>query len=219
MSTSASAPVEPRAKRTHARRSCELCKVRKTRCELPDIDVPSSGEALPVDKACHRCKVLALPCVVDDIARKPSKKRARAAEEAGETSIFRDASGSKAKGKNGSTRSTAEKKDSGEGIDHSLEIMQGIHPGLEWTGCNGQPALYSSDPFLRASPITSTFGAAGPPTNVMKLHGRPLELVCMMLRIAYAKSEIKQGRSALTYEKIDWGSLVDTALRNRLEIG
>ena len=32
-----SAEIRPKARRTHARRSCELCKVRKTRCELPDI--------------------------------------------------------------------------------------------------------------------------------------------------------------------------------------
>lgn len=210
------------AKRTHARRSCELCKVRKTRCELPDIDVPSSTEALPVDKACHRCKVLALPCIVDDVARKPGKKRGRAEEggegEDGDAPVIRRPTKprqSKAgKGKAGAASGSG----TGDGVNHSLEVMHGIHPSLEWSGDNGEPALYSSDPFLKSSPLSSTFGAS-PMTNTMKLHGRPLELVCAMLRTAYSKSDIKDGRTALTMERINWAELVDVPMREKLEIG
>lgn len=57
---------KPKARRTHARRSCNVCKVRKTRCELPDLGVPASSDPLPEDKSCHRCRVLSLPCVVND---------------------------------------------------------------------------------------------------------------------------------------------------------
>lgn len=65
---------EPKARRTHARRSCNTCKVRKTRCELPDLDVPSSAEPLPKEKSCHRCSTLCLPCVVDDSRMKKRKR-------------------------------------------------------------------------------------------------------------------------------------------------
>ncbi|ORX36357.1 hypothetical protein BD324DRAFT_651597 [Kockovaella imperatae] len=57
-------------KRTHARRSCNVCKIRKTRCELPDQMIPSSTTPLPRDKACHRCKTLSLVCIVDDKGRR-----------------------------------------------------------------------------------------------------------------------------------------------------
>ena len=69
-------PTELKAKRTHARRSCDLCKLRKTRCELPDLAVVAGPSPQPVDKSCHRCQVLSLPCVVDD-AKKGKKEGGR----------------------------------------------------------------------------------------------------------------------------------------------
>lgn len=42
------------------------CKIRKARCELPDIEVEGSSDvALPSDKACHRCQTLSIECFVE----------------------------------------------------------------------------------------------------------------------------------------------------------
>ena len=56
--------------RVLAKRSCLTCREKKSRCELPDLYVPSSHDALPPNKRCHRCKVLDLDCVVYDGDRK-----------------------------------------------------------------------------------------------------------------------------------------------------
>lgn len=65
-----SVPSQPGKRRRYARRSCLTCRSKKTRCELPDEGVPSSHDPLPVNKACHRCKTLDIPCVVWDGNRK-----------------------------------------------------------------------------------------------------------------------------------------------------
>ncbi|SPO19642.1 uncharacterized protein UTRI_00025_B [Ustilago trichophora] len=67
-------PIQKRPRRTHARRSCQMCQQRKARCELPDLDVPSSSLPLPAHQACHRCKTLQISCIVDDANRKKAKK-------------------------------------------------------------------------------------------------------------------------------------------------
>jgi hypothetical protein len=61
-----SAPSYPSAttRRSIARRSCQLCRHRKTRCELPDPTVPDDPSPLPEARKCHRCKVLGEQCVV-----------------------------------------------------------------------------------------------------------------------------------------------------------
>ena len=128
------AMAEPRAKRTHARRSCELCKVRKTRCELPDLDIPSGSTALPADKACHRCKVLALPCVVDDASRRP-RKRASDIELSPQTrpssSMAIHGESSKKRGKKavGSIDPTLD--ETLAGVNHALDIVHAFDPDLE----------------------------------------------------------------------------------------
>ncbi|PWN53662.1 hypothetical protein IE53DRAFT_125366 [Violaceomyces palustris] len=62
-----------RARRTHAKRTCLSCRTNKVRCELPDLQVPSSLDPLPSEKACHRCNVLNLDCVVYDADRKRAR--------------------------------------------------------------------------------------------------------------------------------------------------
>lgn len=64
------APPQQVKRRRYARRSCLTCRSKKTRCELPDEQVASSHDALPVYKACHRCRALDIPCVVWDGDRK-----------------------------------------------------------------------------------------------------------------------------------------------------
>ncbi|CBQ67422.1 conserved hypothetical protein [Sporisorium reilianum SRZ2] len=75
--TNADAPhIQKRPRRTHARRSCQMCQQRKARCELPDLDVPSSALPLPDHQKCHRCKTLQISCIVDDANRKKTNKPA-----------------------------------------------------------------------------------------------------------------------------------------------
>ncbi len=68
--------IQKRPRRTHARRSCQMCQQRKARCELPDLEVPSSPLPLPDHQSCHRCKTLQISCVVDDANKKKAKKPA-----------------------------------------------------------------------------------------------------------------------------------------------
>ncbi|CDS02208.1 uncharacterized protein SPSC_02268 [Sporisorium scitamineum] len=68
--------IQKRPRRTHARRSCQMCQQRKARCELPDLEVPSSALPLPDHQKCHRCKTLQISCIVDDANRKKTKKPA-----------------------------------------------------------------------------------------------------------------------------------------------
>ncbi|CCF53749.1 hypothetical protein NDA11_007389 [Ustilago hordei] len=68
--------IQKRPRRTHARRSCQMCQQRKARCELPDLDVPSGPLPLPEHQACHRCKTLQISCIVDDANKKKAKKPA-----------------------------------------------------------------------------------------------------------------------------------------------
>uniref|UniRef100_V5EVZ6 Zn(2)-C6 fungal-type domain-containing protein n=2 Tax=Kalmanozyma brasiliensis (strain GHG001) TaxID=1365824 RepID=V5EVZ6_KALBG len=50
-----------------------MCQQRKARCELPDLEVPSSSLPLPYHQACHRCKTLQISCIVDDANKKKPK--------------------------------------------------------------------------------------------------------------------------------------------------
>ena len=70
----------PAERRINARRSCHLCRQRKTRCELPDPSIPDSSNPLSGNLACHRCKTLKAVCIVDDRGRPrrgPKGKHAR----------------------------------------------------------------------------------------------------------------------------------------------
>lgn len=236
--------AEPRAKRTHARRSCELCKVRKTRCELPDLEVPSSSSPLPSEKACHRCRVLALPCVVDDSSKKARKRAlpedgsparsvgvggasAGAGTDAVGADVGRSEKAGTSKKEKGSSPKRKSKPRSSDvsrngNINHSLDVMHGIQPGLEWDEqfpSWGQHDT-SRDPFALSGASTAGFESRvseSSQVKSIKLHGRPLELVCAMLKVAYAKCTIKGGRKAA--EEIDLDSLVDADMRRRLERG
>lgn len=72
--------IQKRPRRTHARRSCRMCQQRKARCELPDLEVPSSALPLPDHQACHRCKTLQISCIVDDANKKKGKRGKKSAD-------------------------------------------------------------------------------------------------------------------------------------------
>lgn len=47
-------------------KSCKSCRKSKQRCDIPNRSaIEASEEPQPWDLACHRCKVLHLPCIVD----------------------------------------------------------------------------------------------------------------------------------------------------------
>jgi hypothetical protein len=212
-----STPVpELRAKRTHARRSCDVCKIRKTRCELPDLDVPSSQTHLPLDKACHRCRILSIPCIVDDSGKKPRKRITIAEYTGGPTAPKpkRARTGAGASSKTTSTELAAS-------IDHTLDILHGFAP-LEdspgWTladaGASGTEGTDAGimPPYRNSEPNESD------QSKTLKLHGRPLELVCAMLGVAYGKRPMK--RSVVEeFCEVDLEALVDHDMRARLEPG
>lgn len=206
---------ELRAKRTHARRSCDLCKVRKTRCELPDLEIPSSSHALPGDKACHRCKVLALPCIVDDSSRKQGK---RIREEAWASSRDIQASSPKRRqSQAGPSRlSDSEGIEKNNGVNHSLDLIHAFHPA---DTTNPDSLFAPSSAFLNTpdSKIEAESRDAQH-TRSIRFHGRPLELVCAMLRVAYGKTKMRS-KQQVGMDDLSLDGLVDHDMRARLEPG
>ncbi|WVQ79313.1 hypothetical protein IAT38_001410 [Cryptococcus sp. DSM 104549] len=227
-------PAEPKAKRTHARRSCGICKLRKSRCELPDLDVPSGPDPLPVEKSCHRCKVLSLPCIVDDSNRKQRKRKDDGAG-GGESSRAgtggsREASQSgRSSPKRRNSRAvpvrTASTDTSGPGgvnggpavdVDHTLDVLNGLSPIDHTPGID--PVLASFRDMRRDTYAQDIHRESGKSKSI-KLHGRPLELTSAMLRMAYGRSTKKGRRVRVEDDDMDLNVLIDDTMKARLQPG
>ncbi|WWC65953.1 uncharacterized protein I303_108575 [Kwoniella dejecticola CBS 10117] len=225
------APMEARAKRTHARRSCDVCKVRKTRCELPDLDVPSGPTPLPTDKACHRCRVLALPCIVDDSGKKSRKRPRDDAKQ--ETSAGIDENGHqkedtpkrKATKPKSASSSSASKLHKGltrrqSDLNHSLDVLHGISPLAQQPQASHPLQPASLDEASRIQPEAPSFdqNEVFDQSKSMKLHGRPAELACAMLRVAYGKIGVKR-KPHIDDDDVNLNDLVNRGLKARLQPG
>jgi hypothetical protein len=221
--------VEFRAKRTHARRSCDLCKLRKTRCELPDLDIVASSEPQLYEKSCHRCKVLSLPCIVDDTKGRARPKpddlnlalsrSASAASASGSGSRDRAASPKKrktARTSNGSTHGNGEHKTLASIVNDSLELMHSfddeVDPSLRKPSAESTPTGFGVIPGSRAGNWQVERERS------MKYHGRPAELVAAMLTVAYGRVRTLAPRHAFSTD-VDLERLVDEPTRTRLEPG
>ena len=239
-----SGTAEPRAKRTHARRSCDVCKLRKTRCELPDLDVPSSSQPLPLDKSCHRCKILAIPCIVDDSSRKfkkrPRDDRPMTINQHSTPPVAGPSSQPTAQAtpppppppppSNPKRKDKKSKSNSGshalKDVDHFLNVMHGFHPSQhppmwslpEGQGQQQQQQQQTQNDDTRMPPFGSSEPAESFQSKSMRLHGRPLELVCAMLGVAHGKGETKR-RGLENVHDLDLELLVDHDLRIKLEPG
>ena len=212
---SAPAP-ELRAKRTHARRSCDVCKIRKTRCELPDLDVPSSQTPLPLEKACHRCRILSIPCIVDDSGKKPRKRITIAEYTGGSTAVKPKRARTSAGGSSKVTGTSVPAN-----IDHTLDILHGFTPLEDSPGWTLADAGATGTDGTEGGPLPP-YGNREPnesdQSKTLKLHGRPLELVCSMLSVAYGKKPLKRS-TVEEYCDVDLEALVDNDMRARLEPG
>jgi hypothetical protein len=144
--------------RVHAKRSCTLCRHRKTRCELPEASVllPPSEDILSPNQACHRCRLLNLSCILSDVAKKSRPlKRARA------TSPTRPL------------------------LRHDTSSSSRI-----------SPVINSLDILSTFETDEDAANGAGTSKTSMTFHGRPLELTCAMLELAYegdSRYELPQG--------------------------
>ncbi|WVW86796.1 hypothetical protein I302_108851 [Kwoniella bestiolae CBS 10118] len=220
--TTPTIPTEARAKRTHARRSCDVCKVRKTRCELPDLDVPSGPNPLPADKSCHRCRVLALPCIVDDSGKK-QRKRLRD-DPANNTTL---ANGQEDDGtpKRRTTKPKLNKRASSSStplskrqstVNHALDVLTAISP----LPTQDQPASLDEATRIQQQPDLETFEKTDCiiQSKSMKLHGRPAELACAMFKVAYGKIVVKRGPKE-DNDEVNLMELVDEQMKARLQPG
>ncbi|GAA93424.1 uncharacterized protein L969DRAFT_96052 [Mixia osmundae IAM 14324] len=61
-------------RRVTSRRTCQICRQRKSRCELPDAALDMPPGLLSRELACHRCQILSLSC---DLAPESTRKRRR----------------------------------------------------------------------------------------------------------------------------------------------
>ncbi|PWN31553.1 uncharacterized protein FA14DRAFT_88767 [Meira miltonrushii] len=57
----------------YAIRSCLACRKRKVKCQLSNVEIPSSLEPLQGEDACQRCKKMDLDCIVWDGERKSKR--------------------------------------------------------------------------------------------------------------------------------------------------
>jgi hypothetical protein len=219
------ASVEFRAKRTHARRSCDLCKLRKTRCELPDLEITATSEPQPYEKSCHRCQVLSLPCVVDDTKGKAKSKlddlglpMIRSGSASGSGSRDRAASPKKrktARASNGSTH-TGDTKTLASIVNDSLELMHSFDEELD--PALRKPSAASTPTGFGVIPGSMSGDWQVERERSMKYHGRPAELVAAMLTVAYGRVRTLAPRHAFATE-VDLERLIDEPTRTRLEPG
>lgn len=184
---------EPKARRTHARRSCNTCKVRKTRCELPDLDVPSSPEPLPKEKSCHRCSTLCLPCVVDDSRM---KKRRRGSPSA--------------PGEAGTSKSASAKRPSTGSRSVSSSSTNGAHGSGNGSARGGRPVNVVSN----TVDVAPVFGDRS--NSTLRLHGRPLTLVAELLSGAGKKLYDGIYRRIILSSDIRFAEIVSPAARRKL---
>ena len=196
------ANINPPATRTHARRSCEICKARKTRCELPDVNVQSSTEPQPLEFSCHRCRTLVLPCVVNDEGRKrglpvqegSQRKRKKRAD----SDVDKDHGQSKQS--KGVVISALEPP----ATHHDDRDRQLLHTFLPYE--NERTTLVNGESSRRRLPDIS------PPkkrVDTIRLHGKPWRLACAMLGAAYGKGP----------PTLDLDSLLSEEMRQMLHSG
>ena len=194
---------------------------------VPDLNVPSGPDPLPEDKACHRCKVLSLPCVVDDSNRKQRKRKdppagssglsqGQETPEAGPSTSKRQEPIPAGPSHTLASKFTIPSQSSIHAIDHSLDLL----PGL--SVFNGQ--ALAEDPVDNFEKLKRELGARGIDresgnTLSIKLHGRPLELTCAMLRVAYGRKEKRGKRMKLEDDEIEVDVIIDEAMMARLAPG
>ena len=218
MSTmSAPGPGEYRAKRTHARRSCDLCKLRKTRCELPDLDVIAGPEPQSYEKSCHRCQVLSLPCIVDDTKGKARRADDAGPSRAGSTSLSRDRGSSPKRRKTmRQSNGSGELKTLASIVNDSLELMHSFDEELDPS--LRKPSAASTPTGFGVIPGNQTGNWQIERERSMRYHGRPAELVAAMLTVAYGRIKTIPPRLSFTTE-VDLERLIDEAMRLKLEPG
>ena len=217
--------IEPRAKRTHARRSCDLCKIRKTRCELPDLDLPSSSDPLPSHKACHRCRVLELPCVIDDRSRK-QRKRIRDTGWTSPKEIIRQLSPKAKQPQLGATQSILPdmaRRSNLDGVDYSLDLLPDsmISDMPSSTSLLAPPSAFLNlSDHLEAVVKRVADWQGTQQSQSLRLHGRPLVAACAMLRVVYgARNDSRIERGAMTLLEVDMSHILDGDMAARLEPG
>ncbi|ODN78552.1 hypothetical protein L202_04168 [Cryptococcus amylolentus CBS 6039] len=213
-------PPPARPKRTHARRSCATCRLRKSRCELPDLDVPAGPEPLPIDKACHRCKVLSIPCIVDDGNRKRKRKEASASTpDAFASDSASQAGPSTARRRIAKPQASPLSQSTVHRSDNSLDIVNSLSsvPGGP-TPTSAEDLVENYERLKRELGARGLDGESGK-TKSIKLHGRPLELACAMLRVAYGRNDKRGKRVRLEDDEVELEDLVDDDMRLRLRKG
>ena len=198
-------PPNAAATRTHARRSCEVCQIRKTRCELPDVNVQSSTDPQPVEMSCHRCRTLVLPCVVNDEGR----KRGLPVQEGRQRNNKRK--------KRSEANGHAEAVPSTSGPENSFNTLseaQPSHPSRK----DGQ-LLHTFLPYdqerataTNGQPSRTTLSDMHPPkkrVDTIRIHGKPWRLACAMLGAAYGNGP----------PVLDLDSLLNEEMKKMLEPG
>ena len=103
-------------------------------------------------------------------------------------------------------------------VNHSLDLIHAFHPA---DVTNAKSLFAPTSPFLAAAGQRQRRSEDRNSHHVrsMRFHGRPLELVCAMLRVAYGKTESRTARQSVGLEDLDLDELVDRDMRARLEPG
>lgn len=175
-------------------KSCEVCRRRKTRCELPDaaLDLAPSDTPLSAEFVCYRCRVLGLPCVLVASTRASYQPRSSGPSHNEGHNVTGNVSGPHLPSSSIEhiDRSSAAPFSTNSNAPAAL-VPTGMdsHPGLINDGREQVDiALTAFEPDLTPtgsvqSPTTST-----PLHNSLIYHGRPLELTAVMIKMSYAQS-------------------------------
>ena len=142
--------------------------------------------------------------MVDDSSRKVARKRTSGLEDL--NAGVPDSARKRGKKPAGSMAEPT-LDDSLASVNHALDLIHAFDPELEREHTKEQSGWEVG--FANGAPDASM-------ESSIKLHGRPLELLCTMLKVAYANV---QGPKLDHDRAVDILELVDSATRDRLEPG
>lgn len=103
------------------------------------------------------------------------------------------------------------------GVNHFLDIIHGFVP--DDPTAPAYPSVQQQTPIDPQLVSSGGDTAESPRMMAMKLHGRPMELVCAMFRAAHGKDASFKRKVWLDVEDLNLEDVVDSRMRSRLEIG
>lgn len=174
-------------------KSCEVCRRRKTRCELPDaaLDLPPSDTPLSAQLVCYRCRVLGLPCILVASSRAAHQPRNSAIlPNAGSLTSNTLIMGLPGSSTGGAERQSAAASASGMNTPDLLASTHTADNHALHTGDKGRVdiVLTAFEPQVTPPDAIESLTTSTPAHNSLIYHGQPLELTNVMIKMSYGQN-------------------------------